>query len=83
MTYNQNQQAAINDFLEGYGPETLKEYGTVFLEVITAIQHPNRINTATFVLDISEKFASLYKLISALEPIHILEPKPLAGVRDN
>ncbi len=66
MTPTQNQQNEINEFIDGYGADTVKEYGQTFFEIISTLNRPCT-PSAAFVLDVTEKLSSIYRLISALE----------------
>jgi len=60
-------QAAINDFFEGYGRDTIKEYGQTILDLQMVLKQ-NKILTDEFEEDLSSKFNSLYKLVSNIYP---------------
>jgi len=65
MKANRNQEA-INEFFEGYGFDTIKEYGQTFFDLISLLQQ-KQITSNAFAEDLTGKLSSMYRLISALE----------------
>lgn len=60
------QQTAINEFLEGYGSNTLKEYGQTMFDLLQATKAPNLL-CEEMEQDVTVKFNSLFRLIANLQ----------------
>jgi len=67
MTDVKNQEA-INSFFEGYGFNTLKEYGQTFFDVINLLEQ-NPIASKAFKEDLYGKFSSIYRLLASIESV--------------
>jgi|GEM_PF-4578734 len=67
MTTNEKNQLAINEFYEGYGEETAKEYGQAILDLVLLLQSGGQA-TPSLLLDTTGRLNSLYRLISSISP---------------
>ena len=66
VTKSENQQV-INEFFEGYGHETAKEYGQTFFDVMQVLQTGERM-TSEGMEDLTGKFSILQTLINEIQP---------------
>lgn len=60
-------QIAINDFFEGYGRDSIKEYGQTILDLLLLVK-ANKSLSDEFEEGLTGKLNSLYRLISNLSP---------------
>jgi hypothetical protein len=62
-----NNEKAIATFFEGYGSQTVTEYGKTFFDVLHILQQGNEA-TGNFLQDVTAKFLSVYTLLTEINP---------------
>lgn len=60
-------QKAIDEFFEGYGDATFKEYGNTLFELVSILKE-KEVLSREFEKEVFSKLNSLHRLISNLEP---------------